>query len=108
MAYEYDVTRQKNILNDAARSARNERKSAGTLVDGANQWWKGTAGETFIREYRGIDQDVEKFLRCVDSAVDNLNRLPALIQRAERERLAERERVAELERKAAEAEKCKP
>ena len=102
MAYEYEISRQKEILAEASRSARNERRSVSSIVDGANQWWKGNASEAFIREYRGIDREVEKFLRYVDSAIDNLNRLPSLIQRAERERLEEIERKA-----AADAEKNK-
>jgi uncharacterized protein YukE len=52
----------------------------------ANQWWNGKGGEAFISGYKDIDNDVSRFLRSIDSAVDNLNRLPDRIARAERER----------------------
>jgi len=86
MAYESDVRRQARILGDSVQNARSERNKVNSVVDGANQWWKGKGGEAFINEYRSIDKDVGQFLKSMDSAVNNLNRLPALIQRADRER----------------------
>ena len=99
MAYETEVRRQAGILSDSARNARNERNLISSLVDSANQWWKGKGGEAFIREYKDIDNDVTRFLRHIDGAVNGLNRLPSLISRAEQER---REKAAkEAAKKAA-------
>ena len=97
MAFESDVRRQASLLNDSARNARTERGRVNPLVDGAAQWWKGKGAEAFIGEYKSIDSNVNSFLRSIDSAVNNLNRLPSLIARAERER------KEEAARKAAEA-----
>ena len=92
MAFESDVNRQANILNDATRNARNERNRVKSIVDNASQWWKGKGGETFINEFRNADNEADHFLRNIDNAVSNLNRLPSLIQRAERERRERAER----------------
>jgi uncharacterized protein YukE len=86
MAYENDVRRSRDNLNDSARYASNDRSKVNSLVDGANQWWKGKGGEAFINGYNDIDKDVDRFLKSIAGAVDGLNRLPSLIQRAERER----------------------
>ena len=89
MAYESDVKRQASLLGDSARYARNERNKINSLVDTANQWWKGKGYEAFVGSYKNINNDVDRFLRSIDSAVENLNRLPSLIDRAERERREE-------------------
>lgn len=75
-------------MDAVSREAARERGKAGSFVDGAGRWWKGKGGEAFIEEYREIDRDAESFLKHLDSAADGLNRLPSLIQRAERERKA--------------------
>ena len=94
MAYESDVRWQANRLSDSARNARNEQNRINSLVDNSTQWWKGKGGEAFVSEFRNIDNDVNRFLRSMDSAVNNLNRLPSLIDRAERERREEAARKA--------------
>lgn len=86
MAYDSDVRRQARALRDSIRSAKNERNRAASLVTGGNQWWKGKGGEAFLREYKDIDDDVTRFLRYMDDAANALERLPALIARADRER----------------------
>ena len=91
------------MLNDSARSAKNERNRIGSLVDSANQWWKGKGGEAFTSAYRSIDNDVNRFMMSIDNAVSNMNRLPSLIERAERER----REAAEKESAAKEAAKKK-
>lgn len=99
MAYESEVRRQAGIIDAVSRDAARKRGQAGSFVDGAGRWWKGKGGKAFIEEYRGIDRDAESFLRHLNSAADGLNRLPSLIQRAERERRAEAERKAAAKRK---------
>jgi uncharacterized protein YukE len=94
MAYESDVRQQTRILSDCVLNAKNERNKVKSIVDNANQWWKGKGSETFINEYMNIDSDVGRLLKSIDSAVNNMNRLPALIERAERERREEIARQA--------------
>ena len=94
MAYESEVKRQSKKLDDSARSAQNERNRINSLVGGAHQWWKGKGGEAFTNAYNSIDNDVNRFLRRIDDVVSNMNRLPALIERAERERSEEAARKA--------------
>ena len=89
MAYESDVRRQARQLGDCTQNARSERNKVSSIVDKANQWWKGKGGEAFISEYKSIDSDVGRAIRSLDSAVNNMNRLPALIERADRERREE-------------------
>jgi len=88
MAYESEVRHQARILSDSAWNAKNERNKVNSEVDNANKWWKGKGGETFINEYKSIDSDVNRILKSIDSAVNNRNRLSALIERAEQERRA--------------------
>lgn len=94
MAYESEVRRQAGIMDAISKDASRERSKARFFVDGAGRWWKGKGGEAFIEEYQGIDREAKSFLKHLNSAVDGLNRLPSLIQRAERERRAEAERKA--------------
>jgi len=89
MSLKNDVTQRSRQLSDAARNARNERTSTNSLVDGSRQWWKGKGADSFISEYKTINGDVDRFLRSIDNAVSNMNRLPALIDRADKERKEE-------------------
>lgn len=102
MAYESDVRRQAQLLRDVSRNARNQRNKAGAYVDSANQWWKGKGGEAFVKEYKEVDGEVERFLNAVNAAADQMNRLPSLIQRAEQERrkAAEKKAKAAAEKKS--------
>ena len=93
MAYENDVRRQMRLLDDAVRNAGNERRKVGPFVESTHQWWKGKGGESFIKEYKNIDSDVSRLLRSIENAVNNMNRLSALIERAELER---KEEIAKL------------
>lgn len=99
MAYESEAARQAGIIDAIARNAGWERSKAGSFVDGMGKWWKGKGGEAFREEYRKLDQDAENFLKHLNRAADGLNRLPSLIQRAERERRAEAERKAAAAKK---------
>ncbi len=94
MAFESDARRQAGLLADAAGRAQREGAKVKSVVDGSNQWWKGKASEAFHSEYRDVDSDMGRLRRSVDSAVNNLNRLPSLIERAERERREEAARKA--------------
>jgi len=86
MAYESDVRKQARALSDSVHVAKRERTKVSSTVDTANKWWKGKGSESFIKEYKSIDTDVARMLKSIDNAINNLNRLPALIERAERER----------------------
>jgi len=102
MSLANDVRRQITSLSTAVKNARNERTSANSMVDGSRQWWKGKGADGFINEYKAINSDVDRFIRSMDNAVTNMNRLPALIDRAEKERKDEIAKEA-LAKKVAEA-----
>lgn len=84
-----DVKQRTNSLSTAVRNARNERTNVNSLVDGSRQWWKGKGADAFVNEYKKINSDVDRVFRNIDDALGGLNRLPALIERAERERKEE-------------------
>lgn len=92
MAYESEVRRRARVLSDSSRNMRNQRNKIRSLVDDVNRWWKGKGGEAFVKEYQDIDGEAVTFMNDIDGAIDGLNRLPALIQRAERERREEEKR----------------
>ena len=86
MAYESETRRHASQLSDAARNARNERNKVNAQINNSRQWWKGKAAEAFTQNYNRIDGEANRFFRSIDNAVNNMNRLPSLIDRAERER----------------------
>ena len=86
MAFEHEVRRQAGLLRDAAWNAENQRRQAGSCADSANQWWKGAGGEAFLKAYQDADGDAARLLNSINHAADQLDRLPALIRRAEQER----------------------
>ncbi len=94
MAYESDVRQQARLLRSSIGSAKSEKSRVSSLVSGASRWWKGKGGEAFIREYKDIDGTVDRFLRYMDGAADGLERLPSLIDRADRERREKAEKEA--------------
>lgn len=94
MAYEGEVRRQAGALRDSVRKSQSERNRAMASVDSTHQWWKGKGREAFVEKYREIDSNAAKFIGYMNRAADKLNRLPALIERAEEERRKEAEKAA--------------
>lgn len=101
VAYESEVRRQVGILRDSIRRTQNERNRVKACVDNSHQWWKGKGGEAFAAEYNQIDSHAARFMSYMDRAAEGLNRLPALIKRAEEERRKEAEKKAVLAAKKA-------
>lgn len=86
MAYENEVRQQRQLLLQTVGDVKRKRQQMQAAMNDARGWWKGKGGEAFINAYRNIDQDAAQFVRYMEKAVDELERLSSLIARAERER----------------------
>ncbi|WP_058487011.1 hypothetical protein [Defluviitalea phaphyphila] len=55
-------------------------------IDNLNSWWEGLASKQFLREYKGVNYDINRIHSSIKKLEYRLKRLVYQIERAEEER----------------------